>query len=85
MLPESRVVFIQYRSGATNRRKGMDLRLDQVGIFVEDMHPALGFYHRLGLETAEGAADEPHAEAVAASGLRVAWDTVELTEQIDPS
>lgn len=52
---------------------------------MEDLHHALGFYHRLGLDTAEGVADEPHAEAGTASGLRVAWDTVALTEQIDPS
>ena len=49
-----------------------------VGIVVEDLHHALGFYHRLGLDTAEGVADEPHAEAGTASGLRVAWDTVGL-------
>lgn len=51
---------------------------------MEDLHHALGFYHRLGLDTAEGAAYEPHAETVPASGLRVAWDPVALTEQIDP-
>ncbi len=38
---------------------------------MEDLHHALGFYHRLGLDTAEGAAYEPHAETVPAGGHRV--------------
>lgn len=63
----------------------MDLRLDLVGIVVGDMRASLAFYRRLGLEVAEGAADEPHAEAVTPGGLRVAWDTAELIQQIDPS
>lgn len=63
----------------------MDLRVDLVGIVVDDMRASLEFYSRLGLEIPEGAADEPHAEAVTAGGLRLAWDTVELIEQIDPS
>lgn len=63
----------------------MNLRLDLVGIVVDDMRAALEFYSRLGLEIPEGAADEPHAEAVTPGGLRVAWDTVELIEQIDPT
>jgi catechol 2,3-dioxygenase-like lactoylglutathione lyase family enzyme len=63
----------------------MDLRLDLVGIVVGDMRASLAFYRRLGLDVGEEAADEPHVEAVTASGLRVAWDTVELIEQIDLS
>jgi len=63
----------------------VDLRLDLVGIVADDMRASLEFYRRLGLDIPEGAEDEPHAEATTPSGLRVAWDTVELIEQIDPS
>src|SRR5215208_5903383 len=63
----------------------MDLRLDFVGIVVRDMRTSLEFYRRLGLEIPEGAEDEPHAEATTPSGLRVAWDTAELMQEIDPA
>jgi catechol 2,3-dioxygenase-like lactoylglutathione lyase family enzyme len=63
----------------------MELRLDLVGIVVGDMRASLAFYRRLGLDVAEEAADEPHAEAVTPGGLRVAWDTAELIKQIDPA
>jgi catechol 2,3-dioxygenase-like lactoylglutathione lyase family enzyme len=56
----------------------MGLELDLVGIVVHDMRASLEFYRRLGLDIPEGAQEEPHAEATAPSGLRVAWDTVEL-------
>ena len=63
----------------------MDLQLDLVGIVVRDMGASLEFYRRLGLDIPEGAEDEPHAEATTPSGLRLAWDTAELIEQIDPT
>jgi catechol 2,3-dioxygenase-like lactoylglutathione lyase family enzyme len=63
----------------------MDLRLDLVGLVVDDMHASLEFYSRLGLEVAEEAADESHVEAVTPGGLRVAWDTADLIRQIDAS
>ncbi len=62
----------------------MDLRLDLIGMVVRDMGASLAFYRRLGLDIPEGAESEPHVEATAASGLRVAWDTVGLIQQIDP-
>lgn len=61
----------------------MDLKLDLIGIVVRDMRDSLAFYRRLGLNIPEGAEDEPHAEATTPSGLRVAWDTAELIQQID--
>ena len=63
----------------------MDLRLDLVDIVVHDMGASLGFYRRLGLDIYEGAEEEPHAEATTPSGLHIAWDTVELMQQIDPT
>jgi uncharacterized glyoxalase superfamily protein PhnB len=63
----------------------MDLRLDLIGIVARDMGTSLGFYRRLGLDIPEGAEDESHVEATTPSGMRVAWDTVELIQQIDPA
>ncbi|HET7273360.1 MAG TPA: VOC family protein [Rubrobacter sp.] len=63
----------------------MDPKLDLVGIVVSDMGASLEFYRRLGLEIPDGAETEPHAEATTPSGLRVAWDTTEIIEQIDPT
>ena len=63
----------------------MEIRLDLVGIVVRDMRASLEFYRRLGLDIQEDAEDEPHVEATTPSGLRVAWDTVELIQQVDPA
>ena len=63
----------------------MGLEFDLVGIVVRDMRASLEFYRRLGLDIPEGAENEPHAEATTPSGLRVAWDTAELIQQIDPA
>ena len=61
------------------------MNLDLVGIVVRDMRASLEFYRRLGLDIPDGAEEEPHAEATTPSGLRVAWDTAELIQQIDPA
>ena len=63
----------------------MDLQLDLVGIVVRDMRASLEFYRKLGLDIPENAESEPHVEATTPSGLRVAWDTAELIQQIDPA
>ena len=63
----------------------MDPRLDLVGIVVRDMRASLGFYRQLGLDIPEGAEDVLHAEATTPSGMRVAWDTVELMQEVDPA
>ncbi len=59
----------------------MSVRLDVVGIAVRDMAESLQFYRLLGLEVPEGQESETHVETTA-GGLRIAWDTVELLEQI---
>ena len=69
----------------SDKEEEVDLRLDLVGIVVRDMAASLEFYRRLGLDIPEGAEEEPHAEATTPSGLRVAWDTVGLMQQIDPA
>jgi catechol 2,3-dioxygenase-like lactoylglutathione lyase family enzyme len=69
----------------TEREEELDLRLDLVGIVVNDLGASLDFYRRLGLDIPEGAEDEPHAEATTSSGLRVAWDTTDLVREFDPA
>jgi len=69
----------------SEQEEGVDLRLDLLGIVTSDMKASLEFYRRLGLDIPEGAEEESHTEATTPSGLRVAWDTVELIHQIDPS
>ncbi len=62
----------------------MDVRLDLVGIVTGDMRASLAFYRKLGLEVPEESQDQPHVEATAPGGLRVAWDSAELIRQIYP-
>ncbi|MFC9997388.1 VOC family protein [Nocardia sp. NPDC127526] len=55
----------------------MTVQLNVIGIVVSDMAAAIGFYERLGVEFADGAAGEPHVEARLAGGMRLAFDTEE--------
>jgi len=58
-------------------------KLDYIGITTADMGKAIDFYRLLGLEFPEGAEDEVHAEATLDSGVRVAFDTIEVTRDIE--
>ena len=63
---------------------------DLIGIVVQDMADALGFYRLLGLEIPPEADKEPHVEVTTTGGFRIAWDTLELmksihTEWIEPT
>ena len=60
------------------------LRLDLIGLVVDDMAASLAFYRRLGLDLAEGAEHEAHVEMILPGGLRLAWDTVEVVRSFDP-
>jgi catechol 2,3-dioxygenase-like lactoylglutathione lyase family enzyme len=60
------------------------LRLDLIGLVVDDMAASLAFYRRLGLDLVEGAEHEPHVEMILPGGLRLAWDTVEVVRSFDP-
>jgi uncharacterized glyoxalase superfamily protein PhnB len=68
----------------TDKEEVVDLHLDLIGIVARDMRASMEFYRRLSLDIPVGAEDEPHAEVTTPSGLRVAWDTAELIQQIDP-
>ena len=56
----------------------MALRLDLIGIVVEDMPRALAFYRLLGLDLPPEADEEGHVETTLPGGLRLAWDTVDV-------
>lgn len=57
-------------------------KLDAIGIICADIAKARRFYKLFGLEFPEN--DEDHVEAVAANGLRIMLDKVELMKQLDP-
>lgn len=61
----------------------MTPRLDLIGIIVEDMAASLAFYRRLGFEIPPEADREGHVESTV-SGMRVAWDTIEVVRSFDP-
>ena len=62
----------------------MAVKLDLIGIVVEDMARSLAFYRRLGLELPPELDGEPHAEVTLPSGVRLAWDTEESLERFVP-
>ena len=62
----------------------MTVRLDLIGLVVQDMARSLAFYRRLGFELPAEADGEPHVEAAVPGGLRIAWDTVETVRSFDP-
>jgi uncharacterized glyoxalase superfamily protein PhnB len=57
--------------------------LSSVNLFVKDMSAALAFYRRLGLAIPDGVEGRPHVEAVMPNGLRLEFDTIELTKSYD--
>ncbi|MFJ9500590.1 VOC family protein [Brevibacillus centrosporus] len=59
----------------------MGIKLDMVGIVVQDMRRALDFYRLLGLEIPESANNEMHVE-VAQEGVRLAFDSVEVAKGV---
>ena len=62
----------------------MSPKLDAFGIAVSDMARSLAFYRRLGLDFAEGADAEGHAEADL-GGVRFMVDTEEMMRSFDPN
>jgi catechol 2,3-dioxygenase-like lactoylglutathione lyase family enzyme len=62
----------------------MPIRLDVIGIVVEDMARSLAFYRQLGLEVPAEADSEPHVELALPGGMRFAWDTEETIRSFDP-
>ncbi|HEY3780495.1 MAG TPA: VOC family protein [Fimbriimonadaceae bacterium] len=62
----------------------MKIDLNMIGLVTADMAESLRFYKTLGLNTPEYSSEEPHLETTLPSGIRLAWDTLELIKQLEP-
>ena len=60
------------------------MKLDMIGIIVENTQRSLEFYRKLGWEIPEVAPDENHAEITLSNGLRFAWDELAMMQSFDP-
>ena len=58
---------------------------DMLGMVVRDMAAALRFYRLLGLDIAAEVENEPHVEAALPGGFRIAWDSLEMIQGIEPA
>ncbi|MFE3193653.1 VOC family protein [Nocardia sp. NPDC059240] len=63
----------------------MTIRLNVIGIVVSDMGASVDFYRRLGVEFAEGAAQEPHVDADLGGGVKLMLDTEDVVRSFHPS
>ncbi|WP_029192808.1 VOC family protein [Paenibacillus harenae] len=59
----------------------MGIKLDMVGVVVQDMKKALDFYRVLGLDIPESADAEQHVE-VHQNGIRLGFDTQEIAKGV---
>lgn len=60
------------------------MKLDMIGIVVQDIPRSLAFYRLLGLDIPEVDATQNHTEIVLPNGLRFAWDKLEMMKTFDP-
>ncbi len=60
------------------------MKLDMIGIIVENTNRSLEFYRKLGWEIPEVAPDENHVEITLENGLRFAWDELSMMQSFDP-
>ncbi|MCE9557382.1 MAG: VOC family protein [Armatimonadetes bacterium] len=58
------------------------LKLDAIGIVVQDIDRSLRFYRLLGVPVPDSAEGEDHVEATLPCGIRLMWDTVELMKEV---
>ena len=62
----------------------MPAKLAALGITAQDIPQSVRFYRELGVEVAEPEGADDHHEATLPNGLRLMWDTVEMTRKLDP-
>jgi len=63
----------------------MGLTFDYLGIVAESIPESVRFYSELGVVVELPEPCEDHVETVLPNGMRLAWDSLELIKQIDPS
>jgi catechol 2,3-dioxygenase-like lactoylglutathione lyase family enzyme len=61
------------------------MKLDLISIVVNDIPRSLEFYRLLGWNIPEAEVGEKHIEIILESGLRFAWDDLEMMRSFDPS
>jgi uncharacterized glyoxalase superfamily protein PhnB len=60
------------------------MKLDMIGIIVENTARSLEFYRKLGWMIPEVVSDENHVEITLSNGLRFAWDELSMMQSFDP-
>jgi len=55
-----------------------------IGLVCADIDASLDFYRALGLDVPSGAAGEDHVETKLPSGVRLAWDSIDLIKKLEP-
>lgn len=61
------------------------MKLNAIGLVVQDMVRSIEFYRRLGLDFPAGAVDEVHAETTLSGGLRLMLDSAKSIRGFDPN
>jgi uncharacterized glyoxalase superfamily protein PhnB len=56
--------------------------LAAIGIVARDIKESVRFYRLLGVDVPD--ATEDHLDATLPGGIRLMWDTLEITKQLDP-
>ena len=60
------------------------MKLDLIGIYVENVQRSLEFYRKLGWEIPEVSSSEKHVEIMLENGLRFSWDELAMMKTFDP-
>jgi catechol 2,3-dioxygenase-like lactoylglutathione lyase family enzyme len=60
------------------------MKLDLIGIYVEDTQRSLSFYRKLGWEIPAVPDSEKHVEITLQNGLRFSWDELAMMKTFDP-
>lgn len=63
----------------------MGVKLDMIGIVASDIDASLAFYRLLGLDAPESANGEDYVEMTLPGGIRLSWNSLELTKQLEPN
>ncbi|MCW5944010.1 MAG: VOC family protein [Fimbriimonadaceae bacterium] len=61
----------------------MQPKLDMIGLVVENVPRSVAFYRALGVEVPDFEPGSPYVETTLPNGLRVSWNTVAMTAEID--
>jgi uncharacterized glyoxalase superfamily protein PhnB len=60
------------------------MKLDLIGIYVQNTGRSLAFYRKLGWQIPEVSDSEKHVEIRLENGLRFSWDELAMMQTFDP-